>query len=157
MHAYTNVTFDLYEVSVLKTVGRHLTVAFPDIHEEMPKNKAERIPDHEARVVWQLVRDTSQGTHDNVVRAFAVVNHLVTVLERESSLEHWLTNLTPEGGTKPEPSEEPTSAYHMSEVLTEARQGQLRDARLALEVLRVAVTTTTPRLPVDVDFEKIGT
>jgi hypothetical protein len=151
MHRYTNVVFDRFERQILEAVGLHVGVAYPNVHTEMPRKQSERSPDHEARVVFQLVRDPSQGTHENLTRAVAVVEHLVDVLVRESALGYWLDTTERETGTRPPLSDEPTSAYQNLRVLSEIRAGQLRNAIRALALLRNAARVTSPRIEVDIE------
>lgn len=151
MHTYTNVLFDGFERQTLDVVGRHLSVAYPAVHTDMPRKQQDRSPDHEARVVLQLVRDATQGTHENVTRAAAVVTHLVEVLTRESDLDYWLDDAEKAAGARPPFSAEPTSTYQVLRMLSEVRADQLRDASRALSLLMRATQITSPRTPDSVE------
>lgn len=151
MHTYTNVMFDRGERQVLEIASRHLGVAYPDVHTEMPRKKVDRSPDHEARVVFGMVRDTGQGTHENITRAVAVLAHLVEVLTEQAQLEYWLKRRARETGATPEHSTEPTSSYQQLRMLSEIREDQLRDANRALELLRTAALLASPPAYYNVD------
>lgn len=103
MHHYTNVVFDTWDTQVLKTASLHLGVAYPEVHEPMPRKKSERIPDHDARVLFALTRDKTQGTYEHIHQAVHVLDHLARVLERESTLDYWLELHEREMGERPEP------------------------------------------------------
>jgi hypothetical protein len=144
VRSYTNVLFNRYETQLLDKAALHLGVAFPRVHESVPRLKSERIVDHEARVVLHLVRDTTQATHANIVKALAVVRHLESVLALEAELDYWLDTAAAGGRPRPEFSEEPTSPYHQCVVLADTRAGQLVDARRARRVLRRAAAMASP-------------
>lgn len=143
MRTYTNVLFDRYELQVLLTASRHLDIAYPNVRSSMPKKPTERHPDHEARVLYHLVRDTGQGTHANVVRALRVVKRLEEVITPQCDLGYWLDVSEQETGIRPEKSDEPTSGYQQWRMLAEIRQDQLRDTRRALAVLHEAAALVT--------------
>lgn len=144
MITYTNVTFGLWEKQALDRVSLHLRIAFPAMNDPMPKNTLDRTTDHQARVISALVRDHTQGTHENVRQAVSVIERLVRVLAIESKLDHWL-DIEAKEGTRPEPSEEPTSPYQQCRMLSDMRTEQMRDALKALLVLRQAARLTSPR------------
>lgn len=144
MRSYTNVIFDHYEIQLLRTASLHLDVAYPQVRTAMPKKREERHPDHEARVVYQLIRDTTQGSHDAVTQALRVMKRLEEVLMREGEMTYWLDTTEQDSGSRPERSDAPTSGYRQLRMLSELRQDQLRDVRRALTVLAQAAGITTP-------------
>jgi hypothetical protein len=114
VRSYTNVLFNRYETQLLDKAALHLGVAFPRVHESVPRLKSERIVDHES------------------------------VLALEAELDYWLDTAAAGGRPRPEFSEEPTSPYHQCVVLADTRAGQLVDARRARRVLRRAAAMASP-------------
>lgn len=153
MRSYTSVRFNRYEIQLLDKAALHLAIAFPGVREPMPRKQEERSADQQARVLFQLVRDSTQGTYANVDLSLQVVERLEATLEHEAALGYWLNQAAVDGGVRPEPSDEPTSAYHQCVVLAETRAGQLAEARRALKVLRRAAAIVTPLPDRDEDDE----
>jgi hypothetical protein len=147
MHFYTSVVFDALDRRMFGRVAAHLRIAFPDMHTQMPKNKRDRIPDHDARIITQLRDDPTIGTYENVHQALRVIDTLAVVLTRESRPEHWLSVFEKEAGRPIPRSDEPTSNWQQAIRSAQARGSQLRDATAALELLSQAAAVVSPRDP----------
>lgn len=148
MQSYTNVVFNRYEQQILEQATLHMGVAFPKVHEPLPKKQeGKRTPDQNARILIQLVRDPTQGTYDNVATGLWAVGHLIMVLAQEAKLDFWLDDTEAKKGHRPAKSDEPTSPYQQLNSLAEIRQGQLKDALRAFLVLREAARVTVRRTP----------
>lgn len=154
MRAFTQVVLNRHELSLLKTASLHLGVAYPLARTSMPRQVEDRHPDHEARVVLALLRDPTLGTHENIQRGLAVLEKLAGVLDQQRHLRYWLDDAEQTTGTRPEPSDDPTSGYRNLAMLAEIRAGQLRDVNKALGVLRKAAPLTTPRPDVDDEYDE---
>lgn len=138
---YVNVEFDLEERAIIKRVIPHLGVTFPDA----VKGGAADGESQDVASVYALHRNTGAGTYEHVTAALRAVTTLVDQLMRESSLGYWLGVAESDTGTRPEPSEEPTSTYQVLKMMADNRAWQLREAQATLAVLREAAEQVTQR------------
>lgn len=145
MQTYTNVVLDRAEREAIRRAALHLPIAFPRMHEEMPRRREDRLEDHYARVLMNLIRDTSTGTFDNLTRAEAVLAKLIRVLAAQASLNYWLAKHAEDHPARPVvPSDEPTSGYQQYVMLADIRDHQLTDAQRALEIVQRAARLASP-------------
>lgn len=147
MKTHLVIEFDAEERAILAVAGRSLGVAFPQIHEPTTVKGSKR-PDDQREPLSIIAmgdrRAQATWSHTQVAGAAGAMTVQVQTLERESQLDHWVTQRSATAGQAILPSSEPTSAYQQYRTLAEIRGGQLRDAREALTVLMTALERTAP-------------
>lgn len=148
MKTYTNVVLDREERETIQRVVVHLAVAFPEIYDD--PNSAGKGRKHKeqhrgarARSIIALAQDRTAGTHDTFRFADQSLTELAETCLRESHMEHWQEAMRAEGKELVR-STEPTSSWHLAEVIAEARARAYEECMAALVVVRVGLNRTTP-------------
>lgn len=147
MRVYRNVIFDHYDDEILQRAARHLPVAFPDMNTEMPRKTEERLADHGARIISQLIADKTIGTYENLTRAMTTLKKSLRVLNQQADLTYWLDLATAKGAPTLEVSDDPLSDYQHLRTLSQLRDNQATDTVKAIDIIHAALHYATPADP----------